>query len=137
MIIIKNKTLNFFISTLISFFITTTPYILALTGQTNLFGTLLTFIVEPFVLVTTVLSFLIIIFSPVTLLADFFGILNSLSVKFILIVAGFGGDYLPVIDIQISKIILLFYYMALFLVVYFYQRHASTENDIIEKNESI
>jgi ComEC/Rec2-related protein len=113
----KNHFTNFILSTFLGIFLTTTPYILALTENTSLFGTVLTFLVEPFVMMTTILSFLIILVSFASdFLADLLGVVNSLSVKFILLVAKFGAQYLPTLNLHISVTALIIYYISLILI---------------------
>jgi competence protein ComEC len=112
-----NKFLGFFLSVFFGIFLTTTPYILALTGKSSVFGTLLTFLVEPFVVAITILSFTIILASFVhPLLSEFFGVLNTLCVKFVLLVADFGAQHLPLIYFSISKTELIIYYLVLGLI---------------------
>jgi len=110
----KYTFLNFLTSTFIGIFIFTTPYVLALTGSSSLFGTILTILVEPFVFLTTILSFLIILFSFISSpIAQLFSVLNTLSVKFILSVANFGANHLPLVSFHIGKVSLLIYYLIL------------------------
>lgn len=110
----RHKFINFYVSTFISIFIFTTPYILALVGTASIFGTLLTFLVEPFVLLSTIFTFLTILSSFVSqYIASVFGLLNTLSVKVILSIAEAGASYLPMLSISISKGFLVLYYFLL------------------------
>lgn len=136
----KHKFVNFILSNTLAFSLTTSPYILVLTGQTNLFGTILTFLVEPIVSVVIVLSFLIIIFSSINfwvinIFATFFGILNTFFVKIILLIANFGANNLPILKLDISPNFLLIYLFILLLV--FSRKELQSEffqNDIITKS---
>ncbi len=126
---IRHNFLTFLFATFVGIFVTITPYLLALVGTTSVFGTLLTFLAEPFIMLTTILSFLIILFSFMSsYLADFFGLLNTLSTKIILHLAEFGVNNLPQISFHISETQLIIYYLILLLVTF--------KNDIIQKNES-
>jgi ComEC/Rec2-related protein len=110
----KHKFICFYISTFISIFIFTTPYILALVGSASIFGTLLTFLVEPFVLLSTIFTFLTILSSFISShIASIFGLLNTLSVKVILYIAETGANNLPMLSISISKNFLILYYFLL------------------------
>ncbi len=115
---------NFLLASFIGIFVCVTPYILALTGQASLFGTLLTFFVEPFVMLTTILSFLIILFSFFSFsvnfyIAEFFAFLNTICTKIILLFAQFGADNLPIINFEISKTQIIIYYLILFFIIHF------------------
>lgn len=128
-----SKFLTFLIATFFGIFVTTTPYILSMTGTSSLFGTLLTFLVEPFILITTILSFLIILTSFLnSYLADFLGLLNSVSAKLILSIAEFGANNLPTISFQLSKPLLIFYYLILLLA---YLLSIKSEGGIIIEKE--
>jgi competence protein ComEC len=114
--VIHNSLVAFLISNFVSIFLFVTPYILALTGSSSVFGVLLTFLVEPFVLITTVLTFLIIIFSFVNFyMAHFLGLLNSISVNIIVQVSKMGANYLPNISLEIGTTFVVTYYI--FLIV--------------------
>lgn len=111
--------LNFLISSFVGLMLTTTPYILYMNGSTSVFGTLLTFLVEPFVAATTMLSFLIIASSFISnFAAEAFGFLNSLSTKFIFFIAQFGARHLPQIEFIISGPLLASYYLILAIIFY-------------------
>jgi ComEC/Rec2-related protein len=121
--------INFVLSTFLGIFLTTIPYILALTENASLFGTVLTFLVEPFVMFTTILSFLIIVVSFVSdFMADILGMINSLSVKYILIVAKFGALYLPTFNLHITASTLIIYYITLILIYYNIDSYKKYEN---------
>ncbi len=112
------KYLKFIFANFVAIFVCITPYILALTEQASLFGTLLTFLIDPFIMFTTILSLLIILSSYVNFyLADFFGLLNIFSTKVILSVAKFGAENLPITNFEISKAELLIYYTILFFIL--------------------
>lgn len=112
--------LKFMFASFVGIFICVTPYILALTGQASLFGTFLTFLVEPFAMLTTIFSFLIILFSFINFYAaEFFGLLTTIMTKIILSVAEFGANNLPIISFEVSKIELIIYYLVLFFVINF------------------
>lgn len=132
----KNKYFKNLVAIFLGIFITITPYILALSGTSNLFGTILTFIVEPFVLLTTIFSFIIIVTSFVSFdflpLAQIFGILNTLVVKLILLIATFGAENLPTISIVIPKYLLLIYYTL--LIIFFAKKWKINAHDIIGKS---
>jgi hypothetical protein len=68
------------------------------------------------------------------LLADFFGIINSFLVKIILMVANFGGTYLPQLSIHIGPNTLIIYFT--FLLIIFSKDDLVGEWYNIEKNES-
>lgn len=113
----KNALLNLFISACFGIFIFTSPYILALAGTTSLFGTLLSFLVEPVVLLVTIFTFLIIIFSFLNFhITTILSFINTVFVKIILAFANFGADYLPQISIKMTHTFLIFYYAILFFV---------------------
>ncbi len=115
----------------ISIWLTTTPYILAMTDSSSIFGTLLTLLVEPLVALVTIISFLIIISSFVSLfVANILGIVNTILVKIILSVASFGAEAFPVLSFHISKTNLITFYMLLGILIYKVQK-----NDRIKKNK--
>jgi ComEC/Rec2-related protein len=127
------------VSSFIGLSLTTIPYILGLTGSSSLFGTLLTFLIEPVAWAVMILTFLIILVSlpnlfPTNLVADFFGIINSFLVKIILMVANFGGTYLPQLSIHIGPNTLIIYFT--FLLIIFSKDDLVGEWYNIEKNES-
>jgi ComEC/Rec2-related protein len=114
---IKHNFLIFLTATFVAIFLTVTPYLLALVGTSSLFGTVLTFLAEPFIMLTTILSFLIIVSSYLNFyLASFFGIINTLSTKIILLLAEFGAKNLPQISFQIGSLGLIIYYIFLFVL---------------------
>lgn len=133
-----NKLLLFFLSVSISLFLVMTPYILSMSGQSPIFGTLLTIFIEPLVVTSIVLTYSIIFSSIInSFLADLFGILNSLVVEIILVVAKFGSENLPQISYQLPKSFLIIYYLLLVAILNFQTKKYSNkkvENGIIRDN---
>jgi competence protein ComEC len=113
----KSKFVRLFVATFFGIFIFVTPYLLGMSGEASLFGTALTFLVEPLVMLSTVFSFLIILFSFASFnLAEIFGILNTFCTKIILQVAEFGSNNLPLLHFQIAPTFLVVYYFVLILI---------------------
>lgn len=95
------------------------PYLVALSEQINLFGTLATIFLEPIIMGVTVLTFLTTLASFVSsLLAQVLGTLNSFLVSIILHTAEFFAQNIFIINLQINHTFVKIYYLV--FIVYFF-----------------
>jgi competence protein ComEC len=146
---IKINKFNFikiFIAISISIFLTTTPYILGLSGKFGTAGILLTFICEPLTFIIMFFSFSIIFFQIIlnfinyifnfiqlNLISKFFTFILEICISFFsnittffanifLEIATFGAKHFPNIELSFSQNFLIIYYTVLlsfFIFLYF------------------
>jgi ComEC/Rec2-related protein len=103
------------------------PYLLALSEQINLFGTLATIFLEPIILCVTVLTFLTTLTSFVsTFLAQTLGTINSFFISIILQAAEFFAQEIFIINFSINHTFVKIYYLV-FIVYFFILNHDYTD----------
>lgn len=118
---------NFFkvmLSTFLGILISIGPYLLSLSGQMNLFGVVASILLEPIILLVTVLTFLITFASFISEhLALIFGIVNSFFISIILFAAEFLAKDIFTIQVTINSSIVQIYYFIFLVLIYYTQIH--------------
>ncbi len=111
---IENKYYRNFVAIAFAVLISVDPYTLTLSKNIPIFSTLLTLLVEPFILSGMILTFITSLFPilPVT-------ILNTLVIKIILTIAEIGNYLTPNFTIIISGTFIKFYYVLYFMFIYY------------------
>lgn len=95
------------------------PYLIALSEQINLFGTIATIFLEPIILCVTVLTFLTTLVSFISsFLAQIIGTINTLCISIILHTAEFFAQDFFIINLQINHTVVKIYYLV--FIVYFF-----------------
>jgi hypothetical protein len=114
----------------------TVPYILSLTGNSSLVGSVLTILVEPLVLISMICSTLVILLhhisSALALLVGYFGeVSNSLILK----IAATTQDTVAPLTLTLDKSVVIIYYIILISVsVYMYQKD---DSDILSESTTL
>lgn len=120
--VIKNNFLKIIFSTFLGILLSVGPYLLALSGQINLPGIVVSMLLEPVIMGVTILTFLITIFSYVSnFLTEILAILNSFLLSIILNSAEFLAQDIFIIHTQINLNLVRIYYLLLIIYIYYSQ----------------
>lgn len=123
---------------MIAITLSTSVYILALSGRVNLFSGLLTLLSEPMVAISTILTFLMIIsnyiFAPLSALLGF---VNSYLLSLFLKLAEFGASSLSPVNFSISREqVFIYYFLLITFFTWYYLRNKKPSTYTNQENIS-
>jgi predicted membrane metal-binding protein len=136
--VFRSKTLKNIFSAIIGVWLSTSVYILGMSGSVNIFGGVLTLIAEPVVALATVLTLITLaIHFVLPILAQLLSFFNTFLLSIFLFLGEFGAEYLPQINVTLSRYQIIFYYLTFITLFIFLSRKIENTSEAKFLQESL
>jgi ComEC/Rec2-related protein len=136
--VFHSKTLKNIFSAILGVWLSTSVYILGMSGSVNIFGGVLTLIAEPVVALATVLTLITLaIHFVLPILAQFLSFFNTFLLSIFLFLGEFGAKHLPQITVTLSRYQIIFYYFTFITLFIFLSRKIENTSEAKFLQESL
>jgi hypothetical protein len=133
-----SNTLKNIFSAILGVWLSTSIYILGMSGSVNIFGGVLTLVAEPVVALATILTLITLaIHFVLPILAQILSFFNTFLLSIFLFLGEFGAEHLPQITMTLSRYQIIFYYLIFITLFILLSRKIENTSEVKFLQESL